>query len=256
MQADVCDFDSLRNAIISVQALYGPIENIVHTAAVVSDATIQTVTDESFELVLRPKVIGAWNLHRISEELQLRLRSFVLLSSVRLVFIALSVYFFFFLSFQTSHIFFYSVPLGNQGQIAYVAGNAYMETLASYRQSLGLPATCLQLGAWESKLVQNLEMSTGFVRPIKHENGIPLLLNAILTPIAVPVQVIADFDVEKLTSVPAYARDPLFYNILGEAALTQRKVSVRGNLTKDDVSDITLDILRTVLELRPSERLG
>jgi len=196
---------------------------------VVSDATIQTVTDESFELVLRPKVIGAWNLHTITEELKLPLKSFVLLSSV-------------------------SVPLGNQGQIAYVAGNAYMETLASYRHSLGLPATCLQLGAWESKLVQNLlELSTGFVRPIKHENGIPLLLKAILTPIA--VQVIADFDVEKLTCVPAYAQDPLFYNILGEAALTERKVSLRGNLTKDEIADITLDILRTVLELRPSEHL-
>lgn len=129
-----------------------------------------------------------------------------------------------------------------------------METLTSYRHSLGLPATCLQLGAWESKLVQNLEMSTGFVRPIKHENGIPLLLKAMLAPIA--VQVIADFDVEKLTSVPAYAQDPFFYNILGEAALKERKASMRDNLTKDDVSNITLDILRTVLELRPSEQLG
>jgi hypothetical protein len=129
-----------------------------------------------------------------------------------------------------------------------------METLASYRHSLGLPATCLQLGAWESKLVQNLELSNGFVRPIKHENGIPLLLKAILTPIA--VQVIANFDVENLTSVPAYAQDPLFYNILGKAALTERKVSLRGNLTKDDVSEIMLDILRTILELRPSEQLG
>ena len=92
------------------------------------------------------------------------------------------------------------------------------------------------------------------MRPIKHENGIPLLLKAILTPIV--VQVIADFDVEKLGSVPAYAQDPLFYNILVEAAITQRKVSLRGNLTKDDVSDITLDILRTVLELRPPEQLG
>ena len=129
-----------------------------------------------------------------------------------------------------------------------------METLASYRHSLGLPATCLQLGAWESKLVRNLEMSTGLVRPIKHDNGIPLLLKAILTPIA--VQVIADFDVEKLASVPAYAEDPLFHNILGGAALTQRKASLRGNLSKNEVSDIMLDILRTVLELRPSEQLG
>jgi NAD(P)-dependent dehydrogenase (short-subunit alcohol dehydrogenase family) len=95
MQADVCDFDSLRNVITSIQAQYGPIENIIHTAAVVSDATIQTVTDESFELVIRPKVIGAWNLHMISEELKLPLKSFVLMSSVRLVSLHLSAYFFF-----------------------------------------------------------------------------------------------------------------------------------------------------------------
>ena len=101
---------------------------------------------------------------------------------------------------------FYSVLLGNQGQIAYVARNAYMETLASYRHSLGLPATCLQLGAWESKLVKKLEFSTGFVRPIKHEKRILLILKAILTPMSVPV--IADFDVEKLASAPAYAQDP------------------------------------------------
>jgi len=94
--------------------------------------------------------------------MKLPLKSFVLLSSV-------------------------SVPLGNQGQIAYVAGNACMETLASYRRGLGPPATCLQLGAWESKLVQNLELSTGLVRPVQHENGIPLLLKAMMTPIAVQI---------------------------------------------------------------------
>ena len=41
------------------------------------------------------------------------------------------------------------------------------------------------------------------MRLIKHENGIPLLLKAILTP-TTTVQVIADFDVETLASVPAY----------------------------------------------------
>lgn len=50
------------------------------------------------------------------------------------------------------------------------------------------------------------------MRPIQHENGIPLLLKAMMTPIA--VQVIANFDVEKLASVLAYAQDPPFYGIL------------------------------------------
>jgi KR domain len=97
------------------------------------------------------KLLAHWNLHTISEELKLPPESQV----VSLV--------------SCTHLF-YSAPLGNQGQITYVAGNAYMETLALYLRSLGLPA-----GAWESKLVEILD---GFVRPIKHENDIPLLSKA------------------------------------------------------------------------------
>ncbi len=53
----------LRNVITGIQVLYGPIKNIlVHTAAVVSDGTILMLNDESFELVLCPKDIRAWNL--------------------------------------------------------------------------------------------------------------------------------------------------------------------------------------------------
>lgn len=189
MQADVCDPNSLRNVINDVRTLYGPIENIIHTAVVVFDATIQTVTNESFESVLRPKVIGAWNLHMISEELRLPLKSFVLLGRVRLVSLSAP---FFILSFPSKYFLQCS------------AGEPRTNCLRrSYRHSLG----CLQLGAWEFKLVKKLEFSTGFVHPIKHEKGIPLILKAILTPIS--VQVTADFDVEKLASAPVYAQDPL-----------------------------------------------
>jgi hypothetical protein len=71
------------------------------------------------------------------------------------------------------------------------------------------------------------------VCPIKHEKGIPLLLKAILTPIA--VEVIADFDVEKLVLVVSVVRNPLSA-ILGGAALTQKKVFLSlslSNPTKD-----------------------
>lgn len=68
-----------------IQSLHGCIENIVHTAAVIEDNTIQNVDFESFERVLRPKVLGAWNLHTISEELCKSLKTFVLLGSIRSV---------------------------------------------------------------------------------------------------------------------------------------------------------------------------
>lgn len=84
-QADVCDLDSLRSSFQEIQRRLGPIENIVHTAAVIQDATVQNVEVESFDRVLRPKVLGAWNLHIISEELCTALKSFVLLGSIRSV---------------------------------------------------------------------------------------------------------------------------------------------------------------------------
>lgn len=83
VQADVCDSGSLRSAIMDIQANYGSIETIVHSAAVISDATIQNVDDVTFESVIRPKVIGAWNLHILSEELCPSLANFVFLSSIR-----------------------------------------------------------------------------------------------------------------------------------------------------------------------------
>jgi NADP-dependent 3-hydroxy acid dehydrogenase YdfG len=84
-QVDICDLGSLRSSFQEIQRRLGPIENIVHTAAVIQDATVQNVEVESFDRVLRPKVLGAWNLHIISEELCTTLKSFVLLGSIRSV---------------------------------------------------------------------------------------------------------------------------------------------------------------------------
>lgn len=79
---------AVRAAFWDIETRLGPIRNIVHTAAVVKDATIHTISEAAFEQVLRPKVQGAWNLHYVSEELKLTLESFVLLSSIRYVYIA------------------------------------------------------------------------------------------------------------------------------------------------------------------------
>jgi len=83
IQADVCCIESLRTAIHQIQCLYGGIENIIHTAAVIEDATIPNVDFASFDRVLDPKACGAWNLHIVSQELCTSLKTFVLLSSIR-----------------------------------------------------------------------------------------------------------------------------------------------------------------------------
>ena len=82
-QVDVCDLTALKFALSEINTQFGGVKNIVHTAAVVNDATIVSTNVAGFENVLRPKVIGSWNLHIASQDLNLTLESFVLFSSTK-----------------------------------------------------------------------------------------------------------------------------------------------------------------------------
>ncbi|KAJ7482780.1 hypothetical protein FB451DRAFT_1236033 [Mycena latifolia] len=82
MQADVSDLNALRRVLQHITSTYGAIKNILHTAAVVSDATIDSISVDAFARVLHPKVCGAYNLHILAEELAPELECFVLFSSV------------------------------------------------------------------------------------------------------------------------------------------------------------------------------
>ncbi|MCC8179574.1 MAG: beta-ketoacyl reductase, partial [Planctomycetes bacterium] len=119
IQADVTDFDAMRLSLVSVLERLPPLRGIVHAATVYHDALLGAMTPEIIEAVLAPKIAGAWNLHRYAAEHQLDF--FVLFSSV-------------------------AASIGNPGQIAYVAANQALETIAAYRRNMGLPGTAIAWG--------------------------------------------------------------------------------------------------------------
>jgi acyl transferase domain-containing protein/surfactin synthase thioesterase subunit len=120
--ADVADAAEVDAALAEIRATMSPLKGVIHVAAAFEDALLANAGWDLFERVLRPKLAGAWNLHRAT--LGLDLDFFVLFSTV------LSLW-------------------GAAGQSAYTAANSFLDALAVYRRAHELPATVFNWGPWE-----------------------------------------------------------------------------------------------------------
>lgn len=121
LAADVADADALEAALDGLRAQAPPIRGVLHAAGVLRDRTIAAVDSDEVAEVLRPKVAGTRNLHRLTCGDPLEL--FVLFSSA-------------------------AGLLGSGGQAGYAAANAFLDGFAHWRRSRGLPATSVDWGVW------------------------------------------------------------------------------------------------------------
>ncbi len=193
---------------------------VVHTAGVLDDGVIASMTPERLEKVLRPKVDAAWNLHELVPDAR-----FVLYSSV-------------------------SGVLGTAGQGNYAAGNAFLDALAQYRRARGLPAVSLAWGAWTSEVgmtgtmdaaaLERLEKSS--MPPISLEHGLALFDAAIGVdePLVVPARIITG---ASTSMVP-----PLLRNLLRGGRRTAARA--QGTVALQGLQDVRpAERVRTLVDL-------
>ncbi|MEU7136734.1 type I polyketide synthase [Streptomyces sp. NPDC046261] len=184
---DLADRDAAAGLVSSIPDL----RMVVHTAGVLDDAVIGSLSPERVRTVLRPKVDAAWHLHELTRDLDLA--GFVLFSSAAGV-------------------------LGGPGQGNYAAANTFLDALAARRRAQGLPAVSLAWGFWDqrSELTERVEadrLARAGVRPLSTEDALGLFDAALTTGDALLVPVCLDAASPGAGTVP-----PLLRGVVGAPA--------------------------------------
>ncbi|WP_395575163.1 SDR family NAD(P)-dependent oxidoreductase [Streptomyces sp. BK79] len=151
---DVGDRDELAACLAAIPAAH-PLTAVVHSAGVVHDGLISSLTEEQVDRVLRPKVDAVLHLHDLTRDLDLA--AFVVFSSA-------------------------AATIGAGGQGNYAAANTFLDAFATHRAALGLPMVSVQWGLWAERSGMTRELgdahhtrarSAGII-PMPTEQGLAL----------------------------------------------------------------------------------
>ena len=117
--ADVGDQQQMNSIIEKVNTQEKPLRGVVHAAGITFGLPLEQIDSNILKSVLEPKIVGGWILHQLTKNLSLD----------------------FFISFSSA-----GSVWGAKGQADYDAANHFLDTLAYYRHSMGLPALTINWG--------------------------------------------------------------------------------------------------------------
>ncbi|WP_461012433.1 SDR family NAD(P)-dependent oxidoreductase, partial [Streptomyces capparidis] len=167
---DAGDRDQLAALLGGVPSAH-PLTGVVHTAGVLDDGVLGSLTPRRVRAVLRPKADAARHLHELTRDADLSM--FVLFSAAGGV-------------------------LGAAGQANYAAANAYLDALARHRAARGLPGVSLAWGLWatDGGMTEGLDdtdrarLRRSGVLPLSPEEGLALFDAALAAgrPTVLPVR--------------------------------------------------------------------
>ncbi len=164
---DVADRAALAEVLSAIPASR-PLTGVFHTAGVLDDGAIASLTPDRMDTVLRPKVDAALHLHELTAELPLK--AFVLFSSVAGAF-------------------------GSPGQGNYAAANACLDAVATHRRTSGRSGQSLAWGLWsgdggmgdELGDIERRRMARSGMLPLSAEQGLALFEAASGIETATPI---------------------------------------------------------------------
>ncbi|WP_216216682.1 type I polyketide synthase [Amycolatopsis aidingensis] len=238
---DVAERDQVRELLDRIDAP-GGLRTVIHAAAVLDDAVLDTLDADQVERALRVKAQGAWHLHELTAGIDLD--AFVLFSS-------------------------FGATVGLPGQGNYAPANAYLDALAELRQAEGLPATAVSWGAWAGA-----GMGRTAVAGVLERHGVPgipperavLALRRAIEG-GRPCQTVADVRWERflaaftavrpsrlLADLPEVRRAAAAAEDPQRKGLRHRLVTLPADQRREAVAEVVLKHAAAVLGYRPGDR--
>jgi NADP-dependent 3-hydroxy acid dehydrogenase YdfG/acyl carrier protein len=215
-QVDVSNPTRVNEIFEKIKQDLPTLRGVIHAAGILDDGALVNMDSERFKRVLKPKVEGTLNLHNATTDLELDF--FILFSS------AVSV-------------------LGSPGQGNYAAASSFMDAIAHFRQSLGLPAISINWGPWAEvglaaktteRLKEENSSTEHLIKVIKPDQGMEVLELLLDEPVA-QISVLP-FNLENLLELYPPASEMPFFEHARNSSTYFSRLYARPNLQQDYVA--------------------